>query len=306
MTTINNIQDLIQLLRDQPHWADELRGILLSDELRDLPAAVRDLAQAVRDSADRTSQRLAALESVAEVLPERTQAVERKVDGLQTQVDALGTKVDGLDTKVDGLQTQVDALGTKVDGLQTQVGGLDTKVDGLQIRVEGLGTTTDTLTGHMNHLRGVEYERRAENRALHRTQTQMGFLQPRIVMGPRSGLQPVFSSALARARAAAAREQRPLPELTEQNNFLHADIIVADMGDPDTRERRNPPVAYALFEASITADGDDVRRAADRARTLTQTMGVPVPPAVIADSAPEPILQEADTAGVQVFLAPDR
>ena len=285
MTTINNIQDLIQLLRDQPHWADELRGILLSEELRDLPAAVRDLAQAVRDSADRTSQRLAALESVAEVLPERTQAVERKVDGLQTQVDALGTKV---------------------DGLQTQVDGLDTKVDGLQIRVEGLDTTTDTLTGHMNHLRGAEYERRAENRALHRTQTQMGFLQPRIVMGPRSGLQPVFSSALARARAAAAREQRPLPELTEQNNFLHADIIVADMGDPDTRERRNPPVAYALFEASITADGDDVRRAADRARTLAQTMGVPVTPGVIADSAPEPILQEADTAGVQVFLAPDR
>ena len=299
MTTINNIQDLIQLLRDQPHWADELRGILLSEELRDLPAAVRDLAQAVRDSADRTSQRLAALESVAEVLPERTQAVERKVDGLQTQVDAL-------DTKVDALGTQVDALGTKVDALDTKVDALGTKVDGLQTQVDGLDTTTDTLTGYMNHLRGAEYERRAENRALHRTQTQMGFLQPRIVMGPRSGLQPVFSSALARARAAAAREQRPLPELTEQNNFLHADIIVADMGDPDTRERRNPPVAYALFEASITADGDDVRRAADRARTLTQTMGVPVTPAVIADSAPEPILQEADTAGVQVFLAPDR
>ena len=299
MTTINNIQDLIQLLRDQPHWADELRGILLSEELRDLPAAVRDLAQAVRDSADRTSQRLAALESVAEVLPERTQAVERKVDGLQTQVDAL-------DTKVDALGTQVDALGTKVDALDTKVDALGTKVDGLQTQVDGLDTTTDTLTGYMNHLRGAEYERRAENRALHRTQTQMGFLQPRIVMGPRSGLQPVFSSALARARAAAAREQRPLPELTEQNNFLHADIIAADMGDPDTRERRNPPVAYALFEASITADGDDVRRAADRARTLAQTMGVPVTPGVIADSAPEPILQEADTAGVQVFLAPDR
>jgi uncharacterized protein YoxC len=278
MTTINNIQDLIQLLRDQPHWADELRGILLSDELRDLPAAVRDLAQAVRDSADRTSQRLAALESVAEVLPERTQAVERKVDGLQTQVDALGTKVDGLDTKVDGLHTQV----------------------------EGLGTTTDTLTGNMNFLRGAEYERRAENRALHQTQTGMGFLQPRIVMGPRAGMQPVFSSVLARARANAGREQRTLPELTEQNNFLNADVIIADMGDPGTRERRSPPVAYALFEASITADGDDVQRAADRARTLAQTMSVPVTPAVIAESAPEPTVRQADAASVQVFLAPSR
>ena len=292
MTTINNIQDLIQLLRDQPNWAAELRGILLSDELKDLPAAVRELAQAVRDSAERTGQRLAALESVAEVLPERTQAVERKVDGLQTQVDALGTKVDGLQTQMNALDTKVDALDAKVDGLHTQV--------------EGLGTTTDTLTGNMNFLLGAEYERRAENRALHQTQTGMGFLQPRIVMGPRAGMQPVFSSVLARARANAGREQRTLPELTEQNNFLNADVIIADMGDPGTRERRSPPVAYALFEASITADGDDVQRAADRARTLAQTMSVPVTPAVIAESAPEPTVRQADAASVQVFLAPSR
>ena len=282
MTTINNIQDLIQLLRDQPQWADELRGILFSDEIKDLPAAVRDLAQAVRDSAEHIGQRLAALESLTEQLPDRTQAVETKVDGLQTQVNTLETKVDGLDTKVDAL---------------------DTKVERLQTQVNVLGTKTDTLTGQMNHLRGAEYERRAENRALHRTQTQMGFLQPRTIMGPRSGLQPVFSSALARARASAAREQ---PELTEQNNFLNADIIIADMGDPETRERRSPPVAYALFEASITADSDDVQRAAARARTLAQTMGVPATAAVIADNAPELVLQEAHAAEVQMFLSPDR
>ena len=282
MTTINNIQDLIQLLRDQPQWADELRGILFSDEIKDLPAAVRDLAQAVRDSAEHIGQRLAALESLTEQLPDRTQAVETKVDGLQTQVNTLETKVDGLDTKVDAL---------------------DTKVERLQNQVNVLGTKTDTLTGQMNHLRGAEYERRAENRALHRTQTQMGFLQPRTIMGPRSGLQPVFSSALARARASAAREQ---PELTEQNNFLNADIIIADMGDPETRERRSPPVAYALFEASITADSDDVQRAAARARTLAQTMGVPATAAVIADNAPELVLQEAHAAEVQMFLSPDR
>ena len=278
MTTINNIQDLIQLLRDQPNWAAELRGILLSDELKDLPAAVRELAQAVREFAERTGQRLAALESVTEALSERTQAVATKVDGLQTQMNALDTKVDALDAKVDGLHSQV----------------------------EGLGTTADTLTGNMNFLRGAEYERRAENRALHQTQTGMGFLQPRIVMGPRAGMQPVFSSVLARARANAGREQRTLPELTEQNNFLNADVIIADIGDPGTRERRSPPLAYALFEASITADGDDVQRAADRARTLAQTMSVPVTPAVIAESAPEPTVRQADAASVQVFLAPSR
>ena len=136
--------------------------------------------------------------------------------------------------------------------------------------------------------------------------TQMGFVQPRIIKGPRSGIQPVFSSALARARASAAREQRTLPELTEQDNFLNADIIVADMGDPDTRERRSPPVAYALFEASITADASDVQRAAARAGALALTMGVAATPAVIADNAPEPLFREAEVAGVHLFLTPDR
>ncbi len=122
----------------------------------------------------------------------------------------------------------------------------------------------------------------------------------------RQYLNTPFYSALARVRAAAAREQRSLPELTEQNNFLNVDIIVADMGDPDTRERRSPPVAYALFEASITADQGDAQRAADRARTLAQTMGVPITAAVIADSAPEPVLREAHATGVSIFLAADR
>ena len=125
----------------------------------------------------------------------------------------------------------------------------------------------------MNDLRGAEYERRSEDRAVHRTLTQMGFVQPRIIKGPRSGLQPMLSSALARARAGAAREQRLLPELTEQDNFLNADIIIADMGDPDTRERRSPPVAYALFEASITADASDVQRAAVEGRNAGHDHG---------------------------------
>ena len=63
MTTINTIQDLIQLLRDQPDWAEELRGILLSTELRDLPAAVRELAQALTTSTAQANHRLTNIEA---------------------------------------------------------------------------------------------------------------------------------------------------------------------------------------------------------------------------------------------------
>ena len=31
MTTINNIADLVRILKEQPEWADTIRGILLSE-----------------------------------------------------------------------------------------------------------------------------------------------------------------------------------------------------------------------------------------------------------------------------------
>ena len=37
MTTINDIGDLIRILREQPEWAEALRGVLLSRELLELP-----------------------------------------------------------------------------------------------------------------------------------------------------------------------------------------------------------------------------------------------------------------------------
>ena len=37
MTTINTIEDLARILREQPTWADALRALLLTKELLDLP-----------------------------------------------------------------------------------------------------------------------------------------------------------------------------------------------------------------------------------------------------------------------------
>ena len=97
-----------------------------------------------------------------------------------------------------------------------------------------------------------------------------------------------------------------MPKLTEDSNFINCDIIIADMGDPDTRERGSPPVAYALFEASITADSSDIQRAKARAQTLAATLQVQVTPAVIADTAPPQQVQEEADGGVILFLIPDR
>ncbi len=48
MATINTIHDLFQLLRDNPEWADELRTLVLTTELIDLPRKFDELAEETR------------------------------------------------------------------------------------------------------------------------------------------------------------------------------------------------------------------------------------------------------------------
>ena len=48
MATINTIHDLFQLLRDNPEWADELRRLVLTTELIDLPRKFEEFAEETR------------------------------------------------------------------------------------------------------------------------------------------------------------------------------------------------------------------------------------------------------------------
>ena len=271
MTTINTMQDLIQLLRDQPEWAEELRGILLSTELRDLPASVRELAQALAASTAQTNERLANIETDLGILKED-----------------VGT-----------LKEDMGALKENVGTLKEDMGALK----------ENVGTLNDdvaTLKIQGNRLNGSDYERRAEAKALARALEDLDFTDAIVAKGPVTGVQRILSSAYARAKNRAAQEGAPLPATTGQENFFNCDIIIADLGDPDTQDRRTLPVHYALFEASITADSSDIQRAKARAETLAAAMQVQVTPAVIADYAPEEQAQEAADAGVMLFLIPDR
>ena len=76
MTTINTIEDLARILRDQPTWAEALRALLLTQELLDLPGrfdrfveaqrefnqAQREFNQAQQETNRLTDQRLNAIE----------------------------------------------------------------------------------------------------------------------------------------------------------------------------------------------------------------------------------------------------
>ena len=90
MTTVNDIADILRIVREQPEWADALRGALLSQELLELP-------QRFAEFVITADKRFAALESdVAEL---KSDVAELKSDVAGLKDDVRGIKEDIVDIK---------------------------------------------------------------------------------------------------------------------------------------------------------------------------------------------------------------
>lgn len=76
--SVNDFQDLVQLLNAHPEWRGELRRLVLTDEILELPAIVRELAAAQK----RTEARLEALAARVEELAEAQKRTEARVEEL--------------------------------------------------------------------------------------------------------------------------------------------------------------------------------------------------------------------------------
>ena len=96
MTTINDISDLIRILRDDPAWAEAVRSVLLSQELLRLPEEVAALIRAFRENAETVNRRLESLEAGQQRLEERQQRLEERQGRLEQGQVQLQTTVNGM------------------------------------------------------------------------------------------------------------------------------------------------------------------------------------------------------------------
>ena len=70
---LRDFQDLVRLLREHPDWREELRALLLTQELLTLPSLVRELGETVARLADRMDQ---LSETVAQLAEEQLRMAE--------------------------------------------------------------------------------------------------------------------------------------------------------------------------------------------------------------------------------------
>lgn len=96
----DSFADLLTQLRDHPEWREDLRRVVLTDELLALPGVVADLAQGQR------------------VLVAQVGQLAERMDQLAARMDQLAARMDQLTEQVTMLAKLVERQGDKVSMLQ--------------------------------------------------------------------------------------------------------------------------------------------------------------------------------------------
>ena len=252
---MREFHDFVRILERRPDWREELRRLILTDELLKLPQVVRELVEAQR----RTEEEL-------KTLTARVDSLTRRVDSLAAQMEALTSRVDSLTQRVDSLTAQMEVLTARVNSLTQRVDSLAAQMEALTARVDSLTEaqvkTEETLRRlgiDVAELKGDSLERKYREKA-----------------------PAYFGPLLRRAKSLSADElwdivDRGIEEgvLTseEAREVLDTDIVVRGRRWKDGKEE------FLVVEVSWGVGVTDVERAVRRAELLRR-LGLEVRAAV--------------------------
>ena len=96
MAAINTIEDLIQLLDDNPQWLEALRVRLLTRELIELPQTFAKFAEATNQRFDRIEGRFAGVEGRLDRGDERMGRIEERLDRGDERMGRIEGRLDRL------------------------------------------------------------------------------------------------------------------------------------------------------------------------------------------------------------------
>ena len=339
MTTPSRINEILREMEQDPALAQALRDTILGQEIPMLPAAVAqnqgliirlmerqvELASAVNTALDavvsamsqageNTARALDAhgrrIEGVESALAElrgegrKTQeslgqvlaAVKQfQTDMTQVKTDVKQLQSDMTETKADVKQLQSDMTETKADVKQLQSDMTETKADVKQLQSDMTQVKTDVrrIDGRLDRGFGTNYESKVAQNVRSILGQQTRVRSSRVLKGPSLRIDPDFDRHVENAEASGAITE------DESDELLLLDLIIVGTRS-GTRE-----MIYTGIEVSITANDDDVNRAADRVEILRKVTGGQVMAAVIAARVDEPQRELAARRKVEVAVHPE-
>ena len=164
----------------------------------------------------------------------------------------------------------------------------ETKADGKQLQSD-----VRRIDGRLDRRFGTNYEAKETQNVRSILGQQAGVRSSRVLKWPSLKTDPDFDRQMESAEASGAITEN------QSDGLLLLDLIVSGTRT-GTLER-----VYARIEVSITANDDDVNRAADRTDILRRVTGGPVMAAVIAPRVDEPQRALAAQREVAVAVHPE-
>lgn len=262
---MREFHDFVRILERRPDWREELRRLILTDELLKLPQVVRELVEAQR----RTEEELKTLTARVDSLTQRVDSLAVQMEALTSRVDSLTRRVDSLTAQMEVLTARVDSLTQRVDFLAAQMEALTARVDSLTQRVDSLAAQMEALTARVDSL--TEAQVKTEE-TLRRLGIDVAELKgDSLERKYREKAPAYFGPLLRRAKSLSADElwdivDRGIEEgvLTseEAREVLDTDIVVRGRRWKDGKEE------YLVVEVSWGVGVTDVERAVRRAELL--------------------------------------
>ena len=120
-TTINTIEDLIQLLDENPQWVQALRARLLTRELIELPESFARFVRETNLRFDRIDTDLQAVKSDVEVLKRDVEILKSDVQVLKDDVQIIKSDVQVLKSDVEVLKDDVQVLKSDVQTVKNDI-----------------------------------------------------------------------------------------------------------------------------------------------------------------------------------------
>ncbi len=152
---VNDYNDLITLIRENPQWQSQLRQVLLSDDFLALPEIVRAIA-ASQKRTDQRFEELAAAQQRTEIrfeeLAAAQQRTEIRLEELIVQVQNLTVNQQRLEQRIEELIVQVQNLTVNQQRLEQRLDTVEQRLDKLDISHRKLIDTVGNMKGKMLEL----------------------------------------------------------------------------------------------------------------------------------------------------------
>ena len=252
MATINTMEDLIQVLDDNPEWLEALRARLLTREVLEMPQTLALFAEEMREFKASVTKFVESTNRRFDEMGGRFDGQDARFDGIDARLDGHDARFDAVDARFDGIDARLDGHDARFDAVDARFDAVDARFDAVDARFDGHDVMLKRITDDLGQLKGAH----ARNAAL----------EDAAIIARDLGLR--------RTKTLTREEILDMIEAADTAGISVGDLRsfrVADLLLEATAQ--DGEICYVAVEISYTANGRDTDRAIRNAEYLTKFTG---------------------------------